>query len=230
MEKILLFDIDGVLIDCSEADKLIFKEIYENTKNNTGKSIEKIKAELNSIFKWPEYEWFDWNKKLKLIGCSLKYEELIKKYASYFKVYEDVLPVLNELSKNENYKLFCISDGFSKFQKIKLKALNLSKFFEGMFTSDMCKTTKKYPEFFKEAIDRFKLRNKSIYLIDDCSYSFKAATENNIFTIFLHRKHQKQKPPYAEIKITLLYQLFDTITQTFQKAHEIVNCCVISKK
>lgn len=181
-----MIDIDGTLIDTSESDKEVFREIYENASANTGKSVGELKKELNSIFPYPSYEWFDWNEKLRRIGCELKFEELNKKYGNLIKIFPDVIPALEEL-KSKGKILYAMSDGFESVMKVRLEATNLIKYFNGLLTSDKCSVIKTDKRYFERLLNLIKSKAGDTIIVDDIDYSIPSAKRVGIATVRIDR-------------------------------------------
>lgn len=211
MIKIIAFDIDGVLVDTTKADKIIFSEIFENASANTGKSVKELRNALNEIFPYPSYKWYDWNEKLRRIGCDLKFEDLYKKYANLFKVYNDVISTLKKL-KSQGKFLFAVSDGYEILQKNNLKAKDLMKYFDGLFTSDNCGVIKKDKRYFKCFLKLINARLNEVAFIDNSEYPILAARKVGIITIRIDRKH-KTKETKANYLIHSLKELFPLISR-----------------
>lgn len=211
----IIMDIDGTLIDTSEADKKIFKEIYENAHINTDKPIDIIKKELDNTFSYPSYNWFDWNEKLKRIGCNLRFEDLNKKYGNLIKVYEDVVPILGKL-KAEGNILYAMSDARESVQKIRLKAAGLSGYFNQLFTSDKCKTIKTDIKYFEFILKHVLPKDGTIVMVDDIEYPILPAKKAGLITIRLDRKNDVSKTD-ADYLIHSLKELVPIINTLIQQ-------------
>ncbi len=188
----IVLDIDGTLIDTSDSDKRVFQDIYENASANTGKSMKKLKEELNNTFHYPSYEWFDWNEKLRKIGCTLKFERLNKKYGNLIKVFGDVIPSLERLKSGGNI-LYAMSDGYEDVQKVRLEATNLIKYFNVLITSDKCRVIKTNKRYFEYMLNLINSKPKEFIIVDDSEYPISLAKRLGMVTVRIDRKNEVGK-------------------------------------
>ena len=157
MIKLIIFDLDGVLIEA--------KKIHFDALNMSLASINN-----NFVISWDEhlkiYDGLKTLEKLKLLTKSKNldpkfYDEIWKKKQEF------TIEKLKNLSfdrniynciaslKNQGYNLACCSNSIYQTIEISLKNLNILQFFDVIFSNEDVKSSKPHPEIFWKAMINF---------------------------------------------------------------------------
>ena len=174
--KIIIFDLDGVLINSlpnmKKALKLTSKKLYlklsfKKYKKFLGLPFEKI---LENMKIENDY------KKIK------RYYELYSlKYINQIKIKKNFLKELRVLKKNYYLAIFT-----SKSKKRTKKIINKYKIFDDCVTIDDVKKGKPMPEGLLKIIKKFNIKKKNAVYIGDSIYDYQCAKRANI--LYLHAK------------------------------------------
>lgn len=177
--KLVIFDLDGVLLEA--------KEIHYDALNQALKNIDK-----NYIISWEEhlrsYDGMKTFDKLKLLsktkGLPLD-ENLQEKIFSDKQKYtikaleklqknEKLIEVFSSL-KNADYKIACCSNSINKTVQTSLKKLGIYEFFDLILSNQDVKNAKPHPEIFWNAMSQFKVYPQDTLIIEDSPTGLKAA-------------------------------------------------------
>lgn len=144
-----------------------------------------------------------------------KYVDIVDEFWRYFvkncRLYEDVVPVLSELT--QEYKLGLITNGDEEIIASILKHHNLSGFFKVKIISSAYKSYKPNVLLFKRALELAKCMPKKAVYVGDSEIDIYGAKKLGLTTVIIHRKKtqdttNKIKPNFI---INNLFQLHPTI-------------------
>lgn len=206
MEKNILFDLYGTLIDINTDEKsnTFWNDVKTNLffdnkmtaiqlKNKYIRLCKKystIKEEIDILDVFDDLNDGD---HLKAISCAVKFRELSTKY---IRLYDGVKELLNELKK-ANYKLFVLSNAQNVFTIPELKKLGIIDSFNGFAISSDYGYKKPNKLFYKEAIKHFSIRSDAIMIGNDYECDVKPAIELSLKSIFIYSNLTPNKPDYV---------------------------------
>ena len=180
-KKLIIFDLDGVLIDSISNMRTALKKTS-------------LLLDINLDFKiYKKYLGLPFEKIIKKMGIKKNIKEIKMSYSTFsknnllkIKIKNKHLNELNYLKKKYNFAVFTSKD--RSRTKIILKKY---KFFKYIVTSDDVIKGKPYPEGLIKILDKSKnKKNESIY-IGDSIYDYKAAKSFGIK--YLHAKWGYEK-------------------------------------
>lgn len=200
-KKIIIFDLDGVLIDSIPNMKIALKKTssflkinlnFEEYRKYLGLPFEQIMKNMGFYKKIPlikkKYIFFS-NQNIEKIG--------IKKVNC---------TILKKLKKKFKLAVFT-----SKDAKRTKKILSKYELFDYVITSDDIKRGKPNPEGLKKIVKFFNLENKDAIFIGDSIYDYKCASKAKMVYYHANWGYHKLKNSKKVIKINRLNQLLKLI-------------------
>lgn len=174
--KVILFDLDGVLVDMpkghyealNKALALFGAHIEENEHFScfnglpTRKKLEKLESEGRLPAGLKEF----------INGVKQKYtKELIPKYCppDYSKI------ILLRQLKEKGYKLGCCSNSIKETLHLMLKSAQLFDFFDIILGNDEITHCKPHPEIYQTAFKRLNVKPEECVIIEDAPHGIVAA-------------------------------------------------------
>ena len=152
-ERWISFDLDGTLMQNPFID-WVFPEIEEIVSKAANKKVDVKKAMFTEHVSLMQQnkglEAYDWDAILKKfltqheIQCEINIEEIVKKHCVPPKISlleENIIEILQQL-KNRGYRLAIITNGYAKYQKPVVEALQLSGLFDFFITPEMVNCAK----------------------------------------------------------------------------------------
>lgn len=182
MIKVLIFDMDGTIID---SDQIIinswiemihcFKESdykidIERLRSYSGPPVEYA---INDLFPEKDYDFI-----LK------EYRKRTKKYYADLKLFDNAFEIINKLYL-DGYKLAIVTSKNKEMCLKSLKKFNLDKLFSFIITCESVKNPKPNPEGMLKVLDYFKINCNEAISIGDSEYDYLAARGANIPSILL---------------------------------------------
>lgn len=190
--KLVLFDIDGTLINTGGAGsvsmKIAFQQVWgiqDGFKNifMMGKTDPVILREAlkNHNLMWDTYKIDQFRKNY---FHTLKKE--IKKDRPGKRICPGIVPLLQLLHKRDDFILSLLTGNYAKSAFIKLEHFNINTFFQnGAFSDDTEKREEMVPIIQKkiENSKNIKLHNDDMYVIGDTPSDIKSAQKNKVNSI-----------------------------------------------
>lgn len=177
--KLVIFDLDGVLVDA--------KEIHYDALNNALKNIDH-----KYIISWEDhlkkYDGMKTYDKLKLLSINkglpldLSLQQKIfddkqfytAKALSKLKKNPDLINLFQEL-KNNGYTIACCSNSIKKTVHLVLKKLGISDFFDIKLSNESVKFAKPHPEIYWKAMSYFGATPEDTLIVEDSPTGLTAA-------------------------------------------------------
>lgn len=177
--KLIIFDLDGVLVDA--------KEIHYNALNN---ALENIDPKY--VISWEDhlkkYDGMKTYDKLKLLSINkelpldLSLQQKIfddkqfytAKALSKLKKNPDLIKLFEEL-KNDGYTIACCSNSIKKTVHLVLNKIGISDFFDIKLSNESVKFAKPHPEIYWKAMSYFGALPENTLIIEDSPTGLTAA-------------------------------------------------------
>ena len=181
MIKLIIFDLDGVLVDA--------KQIHFNALNDAlkkeGSSYEILWDEHISI-----YDGLKTNQKLEMLTnqkglpkeIHSKVWELKQKYTidelKKLKPDEQIISTISKLSK-DGYKIACCSNSIRKTVLTVLSKLEIIEYFDYIISNEDVVNSKPHPEIYWSAMSKLSFLPEETLIIEDSPHGLQAAYRSN---------------------------------------------------
>ncbi len=172
---------------------------------------------------------------LKSLGIPHKHKSLIEAIArtyadsDSFECFEDVHPVLNELSKS--YKLGLISNAFPSAEKI-IDDLGLRNYFTHISLSFQLpsKTIKPEPEIYTAAIKDVNVEIKNTLFVDDRWPFVKAAIELGMNAYLIERFYNRDQSLHTKSVVRTIHDLYELEREIWGETNDAKRTSTYSNK
>ena len=209
MVKLLIFDMDGTLIDTDEVLYKTWKELFELYKSKDYK----IERELIRTFSGPPIEDSiarAFPEKDPHFILSEYRKRTAKYYDTDLKFFDNEKEVLNKLKK-DGYILTIATSKNRPMTVKSLKVFGVYELFSDMITSSEDVAHKPNPDSLLLLMDKFNVKNEETLMIGDTSFDALAARNAGVKSILLKlcpRTYEKDKmPDYFVSSYSELYNL-----------------------
>lgn len=169
MRSIIFIDLDETIMQGPLSPGVfphVFGEFRKHRPDLDDKTLTKELIDILELrYADKRVDAFDWDELVYMLA--LKYnipvrvsiEQLIKEYAKppYIRVYDHVIPTLQELRKDKERILAITTNGFWKYQEPTVKALGLRDYFDYIMTPDIMSCIKGEKRFYQHALDGTKV-------------------------------------------------------------------------
>ncbi|MQS75692.1 HAD-IA family hydrolase [Lactobacillus halodurans] len=194
MNKTILFDVDGTLID---TEKTIIKSFQKNLNDSLG-----VKPAAKDLFyilgipgtKAIERFTKDPKESKKLLDDWAKNDQQMFHYTKLFAGIEQMLQLL----KNKGVQLGIVTSRTDREMQIVLDNFDLKKYFDVFITASKTKLHKPNPEPILKAIETLKIDPINTLYIGDSIYDFKCA-KNAEVEFALASWGAKEKPEFSKV-------------------------------
>jgi len=192
MYEVISFDLDGTLVKMDFVNHVWLERIPELYAEKYGMDVERAKKHVMDEYMkiGPEaIEWYDihyWIDKFKL---DVDWKELLMSCSSYLEMYPEVEGVLRNLSGK---KLIIISNAAHEFIDMEISILNLSPYFDRIFSavSDFGKT-KKDEDVYKMAMEEMGVDGSdAVHVGDNLDFDYRAAKKAGMDAYYLDRERK----------------------------------------
>ena len=179
MQKLIIFDLDGVLVDAKE---IHYDALNNALQNNDPKFVISWEDHLKKYDGMKTYD------KLKLLSINkglpldLSLQQKIfddkqfytAKALSKLKKNPDLINLFQEL-KNNGYTIACCSNSIKKTVHLVLKKLGISDFFDIKLSNESVKFAKPHPEIYWKAMSYFGATPEDTLIVEDSPTGLTAA-------------------------------------------------------
>lgn len=168
--KCILFDLDGTLIDTSDAIRRAVKETKEEFQlpvqvdhiiSETLNILEGRKSRLNFLVIAFHYGFFSWKNPLRIFRIKQFYEERFSSYTKTCPLLPGVKESLEQLTK---FRLAVVTARGRQWAETSLKEEGIRNYFEVVVTTDDVEKEKPHPDSIIEAVTRLTVD------VADCLY------------------------------------------------------------
>ena len=195
MIKIISFDLDGILVKTTFAEKVWLEglpKLYakekkipiKHAKQYIYKQYEKIDKDRKE---WYDIEW--WFKQFQL---KEHWKNLLSNYRHTIQLYPETIETLERLSKK--FELIIISNAKREFVEIQIEETKIKPYFKYIFSSlsDFNKI-KKSPEVYKQILTLLKIQpHEIIHVGDNKEFDYDSPQKIGIKSFYLnHEKPEK---------------------------------------
>lgn len=177
--QILLFDLDGTLLDFDASEQAALKKLFVSKGLNKIDDVICTYKKVNNGL-WRSYEKGEivmselvntrFSKTMNNFGMYIDGEAWEKEYRSYLANYAFIIEGADEILKNLSVKhrMFAITNGVGDTQKNRLKLAGLIDYFEDIFISQIIGVQKPDIRFFEYVMNNIRdfNKNKSIVIGD----------------------------------------------------------------
>lgn len=205
--KVIIFDLDGVLIKTDEFHTEAWKKMCKEFKLLNQKinfcELRGI-SRVDSLNKILEKQSMHFNTKQK--------EEMLKyKNDIYVSLLEDnIRPIqriniLLEKLLEKQYILTVASS--SKNAELVLNKMGIKKYFELIITGNMITKSKPNPEIYEKIVEHYNYKLEQYLVIEDSVAGIQAATQLGIDTIYLNKDSKNCTKKYEINDLMQLYEI-----------------------
>lgn len=210
--KILLFDLDGTLIDSTQA----ILESFINASLFFGYNFKGREQEIQALIGHPLREMF-----IKMGLPQDQLDEYVKLYRSnYERVYLEkttLLPKVKDSFKNlpTSYLLGVVTSKSSFFSRKILESLGMLDYFFKMVGIDDVREPKPSAEPIFKALEGLEYDKSEVYMIGDTFFDMQSAKNADVIGIGVHGKYDKNLAEYTDLVFEDIQQALEYITHQF---------------
>lgn len=208
--KILLFDLDGTLIDSTQA----ILESFVNASLFFGYNFKGREEEIQALIGSPLREMF-----IKMGLPQGEIEECVKLYRSnYERIYLQktiLLPKVMDSFKTlpSSYLLGVVTSKSSFFSKKILENLGMIKYFFRIVGIDDVKEPKPSAEPIFKALEGLEYDKSQVYMIGDTFFDMQSAKNADVVGIGVQGKYDKNLKEYTDFVFEDIHQALEYIKQ-----------------
>lgn len=208
--KILLFDLDGTLIDSTQA----ILESFVNASLFFGYNFKGREEEIQALIGSPLREMF-----IKMGLPQGEIEECVKLYRSnYERIYLQktiLLPKVMDSFKTlpSSYLLGVVTSKSSFFSKKILENLGMIKYFFRIVGIDDVKEPKPSAEPIFKALEGLEYDKSQVYMIGDTFFDMQSAKNSDVVGIGVQGKYDKNLREYTDFVFEDIQQALEYIKQ-----------------
>lgn len=207
-EKILLFDLDGTLIDSTQA----ILESFVSASLFFGVNLKEREEEVKALIGFPLREMF-----VKMGIAQEEIEECVKLYRSnYERIYLQktfLLPKVKDSFESlpSSYLLGVVTSKSSYFSKKILENLGMSKYFFRVVGIDDVSEPKPSVEPIFRALEGLEYDKSQVYMIGDTFFDMQSARNAGVVGIGVQGKYDKNLREYTDFVFEDMQKALDYI-------------------
>ena len=177
MIKLILFDLDGVLVDA--------KKIHYETLNAALSFVDQ-KYKISWHDHLSKYDGLKTNEKLLLLTREMQFpveshnivwdekQKLTLEKLQLLSINDNLLNTIIKL-KSDGYKIGCCSNSIRKTVFLVLSKLNIIQYFDIILSNEDVKNSKPHPEMYWKAISELSMLPEETLIIEDSPHGLQAA-------------------------------------------------------
>lgn len=177
--EIILFDVDGTLLDFNAAQENALKMAFQNHNYELNDSVKAIYDEINHSL-WNQYEQGNISKeeviysrfvklfdRLSLEGDGVAFEDEYQDLLGQgHELIDGAIEILDILSKT--HELYIVTNGVTRTQRSRLKASGIDQYMKDVFISEETGFQKPMKEYFDYCFERIpNISNKKTLIVGD---------------------------------------------------------------
>lgn len=224
--NILLFDLDGTLLDFDSSEKEALKMIFVKKGYEPKNGFLEIYSSVNKAL-WRSYENGEismstlldtrFKKTMEHFGIEIDGAEWEREYREYLGQFPYIIDGAADVLKNlsENHRIFAITNGVGDTQTNRLKLAGIIDYFEDIFVSQLIgaqKPSNAFFEYVKNNIRNFDIKD-SLVIGDSQATDILGGNNYGIDTCLLKSKDKKYdnsiKSTYEIYSLAELYKICD---------------------
>lgn len=199
--QILLFDLDGTLLDFDASEQAALKKLFVSKGLNITDDLictyEKVNNGLWRLYENGEIAMSElvntrFSKTMKHFGMDINGEAWEKEYRSYLGDYAFIVEGADEILKNLSisHRIFAITNGVGDTQKNRLKLAGLIDYFEDIFISQLIGVQKPDVRFFEYVMNNISdfNKDKSIVIGDSVITDIRGGNNAGLDTCLVNTK------------------------------------------
>lgn len=113
-------------------------------------------------------------------------------YTKKVKLIKGVIPLIKSM-KEKGYKIILSSATQADLLEVVLKALDIRKYFDNIYTEQILGVSKKYQEYYTELLARLNTTQDKVFVFEDSAASITSATAHNIDSCAILGKYNKSR-------------------------------------
>lgn len=190
--KLVIFDMDGVLVDACEWHRVALNEVLKEVCN----------YEISLEDHYKEYNGIPTKIKLKklfekgIITENLfdlieekKQQKTVEAIEKYAKERKEKIELM-EFLKSKNIKIACYTNSIRMTAELMLKKTGIYKYFDLLITNQDVQHPKPNPEGYLLCLQKLNISNESAIIIEDSPKGIQAAQESNCKVVIVKNQEE----------------------------------------
>ncbi|MGI4803280.1 MAG: HAD family hydrolase [Janthinobacterium lividum] len=191
IKKALILDLDDTIYPIKPYADAMFAPLYDLIKPHlTEENFESFKEDLLTIPFQKVADKYHLSHELKQDGMQLS---LDMGFDGELSLFDDYLPL-----RDLKIEKFLVTGGYTKFQKAKIKQLDISKDFKEIFIPDPAKSNLEKVDVFKQILNKYHYEPKDVLVIGDNPEAEIAAAKALGIETYLYDYQEKYSPALAD--------------------------------
>ena len=220
MKPILMFDMDGTLLDLAFDDLIWNTKLPERHAETHDCSLEQSQATLKAFYQQHNHTlcWYSskyWTEKVGVDVLKLQYD-FKNKIAPRIGCFE----LLEEL-KAQGYRCWLLTNADQAGLKLKLENVDLSPYFEVMISSEEIGYSKEFVEFWQILQQKHPFDPKHACMVDDTALVLKGAEQFGIPHLLTISQPSSGRPERHALEME--YPAINRLTELFTFLNAIEN-------
>jgi len=195
-----IFDMDGTLIETTEADYLAWKSVFADYHKELSFEDYFPLIGMKSAIVVQSRLSLDEKETKKALSQKMKYfSEIVTEKG--IQVVPYAIKFLKQLEA-ENLKIALATSSRQEKMKLVLQLTNLTPYFDVIVTGDLVHKSKPAPDIFLKAAEKLQLKPEDCLVIEDAANGVKAAKNAGMKCVAITTTHTKELLQQADMVIT----------------------------